>query len=106
MNVQIPYPYHTHISLYLYTGHLSVEHLHLGIDVVSLLVLIQGTIVPHQEMESWVELAHIVCSPDPGFLLIVGGKAVATVGVARSHNENIVWNGLEEWEGMLMLETI
>ena len=95
-----------HISIYLYTGHLSVEHFHLGTDVVSLLVLIQGTVVPHQKMECWVELADIVCSPDPGFLQIVGGKAVATVGVARTHNENIVWNGLQEWEGVLMLGTV
>ena len=45
--------------------HFTSQHLHLGIDVVPLLVLIQGTIVPHQELQGWVETADIVGPPHP-----------------------------------------
>ena len=82
-------------STHLCIGHISVEHFHLGIDIVSLLVLIQGAIVPHQEVEGWVELPNVVRTPYPGlFLTNVGSKAVAAVWIACSHNEDIVWNGL------------
>ena len=47
-----------------------------------------------------MELPDIVCPPDPGLLLTVGGQAVggqavATMRVACSHNEHIMWDGLE-----------
>ena len=108
-STNLTYSY-THSSTHLCIGHLSVEHLfvehlsvkhlsveqlHLGIDIVSFLVLIQGAIVPHQEVEGWVELPDIVRPPYPGlFLTNVGSKAVAAVRIACSHNEDIVWNGL------------
>jgi len=87
---------HTHKSTHLCIGHISVEHLHLGIDIVSLLALIQGAIVPHQEVEGWVELSDVVRPPYPGLFLTVGSKAVAAVRIACSHNEDIVWNGLQD----------
>ena len=90
---------HFHTSSYLCIGHLSVEHLHLGVDVISLLILIQGPIVPHEKAKCWVELPDIVCPPDPCLFLTVRSKAVATMRVACSYNEHIVWDGLEGKKG-------
>ena len=74
-------------------------HLHLNIDVFSLLVLIQRTVVPHEKAKSWVELSDIICPPDPGLLLAMRGKAVATVRVACSYNKHILRDGLEWQKG-------
>ena len=51
---------------YLDIGHFLVEHFHLGFDIVSLLVLVQGAVVPHQEVKSWVKLSDIIGPSDPG----------------------------------------
>ena len=83
---------------YLNIGHVLVEHFHLGIDVVSLLALVQGAVVPHQELKSWVKLSDIIGPSNPGVFWAVGGKAVSTVRVARSHNKHIFWDGLERGE--------
>ena len=83
--------------------HLFVEYLHLGIDIVSLLVLIQGAIVPHEIAEGWMELPDIVCSTNPCLLLTVRGQAVATIGIACRYNEHILWDGLEGKKGLLCL---
>ena len=80
---------------YICFGHLSVVHRHLNIDVFSLLVLIQRTVVPHQEVKSWVELSNIIRPPHPGLFLAMRGKTVATVRVACSYNKHILWDGLE-----------
>ena len=95
---------HSHISSHLWIGHLFVEHLHLGIDVVSLLVLIQRAIVPHEKVKGWVKLPNIVRPTDPGLIRTVGGKAVATIGVTCSHNKHIVWDGLEEEKELVNLK--
>ena len=91
-----------HTRAYICFGHLSVVHLHLNVDVLSLLVLIQRAIVPHEEAKSWVELSDIVRPPDPGLFLTMGGKAVATVRVASSHNKHIIRDGLEGRRGLFM----
>ena len=62
-------------------------------------MLIQRTVVPHQEAKSWVELSDIICPPDPGLFLAMRGKAVATVRVACSYNKHIIWDGLEGEKG-------
>ena len=88
-------------SSYLCIGHLFVEYLHLGIDIVSLLVLIQRAVVPHEMAEGWMELSDIVCSPNPCLFLTVRRQAVATMRVTCSYNEHILWDGLEEKKGLL-----
>ena len=95
-------PHFFHTRAYICFWHLAVVHLHLNIDVLSLLVLIQRAIVPHEEVKGWVELSDIVCAPDPGLFLTMGGKAVATVRVASSHNKHIIRDGLKGRRGLFM----
>ena len=60
-------------------------------------MLIQRAVVPHQEVEGWMELSDVVCSTNP-CLLTVRGQAVATTGVACSYNEHILWDRLHGGE--------
>ena len=83
------------VNAHLNIGQFLVEHLHLGPDVVPLLVLIEGAIVPLQELQRWVEGADIVGASDPR-VLGVGGHAIPTMGIAGSNNEHIVRYGLGE----------
>lgn len=69
------------------------RHFHLGKDVVPLLVLTEGTIVPHEALEGGVKLADIVGTPYPG---VRGSQAVPTVGIAGPNDEYVVRNRLQE----------
>ncbi len=83
-------------SLYphLWVGHVLVDHLHLGVDVVSLLVLIQRPVVPHQQLECRVKRTHVVRASQP--CRLVRGQAVATVRVAGGNNKHIRRNDLSK----------
>ncbi len=55
----------THCLAHLRVGHVLVEHLHLGVDVLLLLIFVQRAVVPHEKSESGVELANIVHPSHP-----------------------------------------
>lgn len=80
---------------YLSARHCLVYHHHLGINVVCLLMLIQRTIVPFEELECGVKAVDIVSASYPRLASItVGGKTVPSMRIASCHNENILWNRL------------
>ncbi len=56
--------------LHLSIRHVQVEHFHLGVNVLLLLMFIQRAVVPHEKLESGVELADIV-RPSHPFVLIL-----------------------------------
>lgn len=71
-----------------------------------LLVLIEGSIIPHEELECWVEPTYVVRAPQPWITnfrlsndlctpaesgLTMNGKAVTSVRVARGNKEHILW---------------
>ena len=73
------------------------HHRHLGSDVLLLLLLVQGTVVPLQVADGWVEPVYIVGASHPrlgGTVLLQEDHAVATVRVACCYDEDVVWNGL------------
>ena len=78
---------------YFHVGHGLVKHLHLGVDIVTLLHSVQRTIVPRDQLQGWVEWADIVRSSQPSVLLM-GCQTVATVRIAGCHNKHVFWYGL------------
>ncbi len=72
----------------------GVDHLHLGVGVVLLLMFVQGAVVPHEELEGGVQRSHVVRSPHPG---PVRGETVSSVRIAGSHNEQVLRDGLKKW---------
>ena len=89
---------HTHVHTNLSIGHLSVEHLHLCVDVIPLLVGAERAVVPHEEVQRGVQAADVVGASHPCLLLPTAGQrghAVATVRVARGNDKHVVRNGLE-----------
>ena len=51
----LPPPLPCPLPAHLRVLHFLVDHLHLGIDVVPLLVLVKGPVVPHQQLQGWVQ---------------------------------------------------
>ena len=67
-------------------GRALVDYPHLGKYVVSLLLLAERPIVPHEALQCGVELTDVVGATDPG---LSGRQAVATVGIAGADDEDV-----------------